>query len=208
MEPEGKTRTDGRHRRPALRLLPASAAVRSDSGAGVRAGDRDTVIDLAGWERYLAAYDEHATRLYRIALLLLRGDRHDAEDALQEVFLAAHGPWLDGRIADLGPYLRRSLTNRVTSRGRHHTVVDRFERRQRGDHRGAADVGDVATDHVALQRALDSLPTRQRAAVVLRYYGGLSIAETADALGVTDGTVKSQVSDGLRNLRTALGAPA
>ena len=109
VEPDEDMRTDTRPPRPALRLV----------------ADDDTVIDLAGWERYLAAYDEHATRLYRIALLLLRGDRHDAEDALQEVFLAAHGPWLDGRVEDLGPYLRRSLTNRITSHGRHTGVVDR-----------------------------------------------------------------------------------
>lgn len=164
----------------------------------------DTVIDVAGWERYLAAYDVHAPRLYRIALLLLRGDRHDAEDAVQEVFLAGFDPWMAGRVDDLGPYLRRALTNRVTSRGRHLTVVDRFVKRQRADGRGALDVDDEATDHVALQRALDHLPTRQRAAVVLRYYEGLSIAETASLLGVTAGTVKSQVSDALHRLRDVL----
>ncbi len=166
--------------------------------------DDDHILDLAGWERYLAAYDEHAPRLYRIALLLLRGDRPDAEDAVQEVFLAAHRPWQEGRVDDLGAYLRRALTNRVTSHGRHHVVVDRFERRRRGDERGAADPGQVATDHVAMQRALDALPARQRAAVVLRYYEGLSVAETAAALGVTDGTVKSQVSDALQRLRRTL----
>lgn len=168
----------------------------------------DGLIDVAGWERYLAAYDLHAARLYRIALLLLHGDRHDAEDAVQEVFLSAHRPWSEGRVDDLGPYLRRSLTNRITSSGRHRTVVDRFTRRRRADDRGSLDVGDEATDHVALQRALDALPTKQRAAVVLRYYEGLSIAETASLLGVTDGTVKSQVSDALHKLRDVLGVHA
>lgn len=170
--------------------------------------DGHDLVDVAGWERYLAAYDLHATRLYRVALLLLHGDRHDAEDAVQDVFLAAHRPWCEGRIDDLGPYLGRSLANRITSRGRHRTVVDRFVHRRRADTRGGLDVGDEATDHVALQRALDALPPRQRAAVVLRYYDGLSVAETAAALGVTDGTVKSQVSDALHRLRDVLGANA
>jgi RNA polymerase sigma factor (sigma-70 family) len=165
------------------------------------------LVDVAGWERYLAAYDLHAARLYRIALLLL-GDRPDAEDAVQEVFLSAHRPWTEGRVDDLGAYLRRSLTNRITSSGRHRTVVDRFTRRRRADERGSLDVGDEATDHVALQRALAALPTKQRAAVVLRYYEGLSIAETASLLGVTDGTVKSQVSDALHTLRDVLGVHA
>jgi RNA polymerase sigma factor (sigma-70 family) len=170
--------------------------------------EEHTVVDVAAWERYLAAYDEHVPRLYRVAMLLLRGDRHDAEDAVQEVFLAAFGPWRDGTVDDLGAYLRRSLANRVTSRGRHLTVVDRFVSSRRADGRGSRDVDDEATDHVALQRALDSLPTRQRAAVVLRYYEGLSIAETASVLGVTDGTVKSQVSDALHRLRDVLGTGA
>lgn len=168
----------------------------------------DELVDVAGWERYLAAYDLHAARLYRIALLLLHGDRHDAEDAVQEVFLSAHRPWSEGRVDELGAYLRRSLTNRITSSGRHRTVVDRFARRHRADDRGSLDVGDEATDHVALQRALDALPTKQRAAVVLRYYEGLSVAETASLLGVTDGTVKSQVSDALHKLRDVLGVHA
>ncbi len=180
---------------------------RDDAGLdiGLETGpDTGTVVDLVGWERYLAAYDQHSVRLHRLALLLLPGRRDDAEDLLQEVFIAAHGPWTDGRVADLGAYLRRTLTNRVTSRGRHHGVADRFERHRRGDGRGMADIDQVVTDQVALRRALELLPPRQRAAVALRYYDGLSIAETAEVLGVTEGTVKSQVHDALHRLRTAL----
>lgn len=201
MEPDEERRTEVEGL-PPLRLVagtPTEAVPAVD--VEHRDAETDTVVDVAGWERYLAAYDQHATRLYRIALLMLRGNRHDADDALQEVFLAAHGPWQDGKVDDLGPYLRRSLTNRITSRGRHISVVGRHERRRQGDGRGTPLIDDQATDHVALQRALDQLPTRQRAAVILRYYEGLSIAETAAALGVTDGTVKSQVSDALHRLR-------
>ena len=201
MEPEGDERAERTGVQPLLRVIPPVVTAGDD-------GETDTILDVAGWERYFAAYDAHATRLFRIALLLLHGNRADAEDAVQEVFLAAHQPWSDGRVDDLGAYLRRSLTNRVTSGGRHRSVVDRFTNRRRADDRGSRDVGDQATDHVALQRALDSLPTRQRAAVVLRYYEGLSVAETASLLGVTDGTVKSQVSDALHKLRDVLGVHA
>jgi RNA polymerase sigma factor (sigma-70 family) len=83
-------------------------------------------------------------------------------------------------------------------------VVGRHERRRQGDGRGTVDVDDAASNHVDLQRALDSLPGRQRAAVVLRYYEGLSVAETAHALGVTEGTVKSQVFDALHRLRDVM----
>ena len=57
-----------------------------------------------------------------------------------------------------------------------------------------------------LWQALQELPVRQRAAIVLRYYEDLTEAQTADAMGCAVGTVKSQVSAGLRKLRDRLGA--
>ncbi len=55
-----------------------------------------------------------------------------------------------------------------------------------------------------LWQALQSLPVRQRAAIVLRYYEDLTEAQTAEAMGCAVGTVKSQVSAGLAKLRIAL----
>ncbi|MFI5262661.1 MAG: RNA polymerase sigma factor [Candidatus Limnocylindrales bacterium] len=62
-----------------------------------------------------------------------------------------------------------------------------------------------ATDAVAVRAALVGLPGRIRAAVVLHHMAGLSVAETADALGVSENTVKSQLRIGLARLREALG---
>ncbi len=56
--------------------------------------------------------------------------------------------------------------------------------------------------------ALQSLPPRQRAAIVLRYYEDLTERETADAMGCSIGTVKSQVFAGLEKLRVRLGPAA
>ena len=57
----------------------------------------------------------------------------------------------------------------------------------------------------ALRRGLLALPQRQREAVVLRYLEELSVRQTAELMGVADGTVKAAVHAGLRNLRAALG---
>ena len=62
-----------------------------------------------------------------------------------------------------------------------------------------------ATDAVAVRRALGSLPRHMRAAVVLHHLAGLSVAETASALSVSENTVKSQLKTGLARLREALG---
>jgi RNA polymerase sigma factor (sigma-70 family) len=62
-----------------------------------------------------------------------------------------------------------------------------------------------ATDAVAVRRALGGLPRKMRAAVVLHHMAGLSVTETATALGVSENTVKSQLKTGLARLREALG---
>jgi len=67
------------------------------------------------------------------------------------------------------------------------------------------DPAESAGEGIAVRRALATLPQRMRAAVVLHHLVGLSVAETADALGVTQNTVKTQVRVGLARLREELG---
>jgi RNA polymerase sigma factor (sigma-70 family) len=67
-----------------------------------------------------------------------------------------------------------------------------------------ADVSDGVVNRAELQVALQSLPARQRAAIVLRFLEGLSQRETAAALGCSDGTVKSQTSRALIKLKSVL----
>jgi len=62
---------------------------------------------------------------------------------------------------------------------------------------------DAVSDRTALAKLLTELPARQCAVIVLRFYCDMSVAETADLLGVSEGTVKSQSARGLELLRLA-----
>ena len=139
--------------------------------------------------------------LLRVAFLLT-SDRGEAEDLLQTALLKTSRHW--SKLADheaAYPYVRRVLVTTHTSWRRrrrvHEVLIDSFP----DHHVSQPPVIEVGR---ALQ-ALEQLPPRMRAVVVLRWYEGLSEAETAEALGCSVGSVKSQASRGLARLRELLG---
>lgn len=137
-------------------------------------------------------------RLLRTAYLLV-GDAAAAEDLLQDVFERMYGKW--ARIDDPDAYARRALAN--SARNRWRSVGRRRETPlHEGHDRAAVEPGDTAPDVLA---ALATLPSGQRAVVVLRYFDDLSVEQTARALGCSVGTVKSQTARALPRLRTLLG---
>lgn len=164
--------------------------------------------------------DAHQDRLYTIALRLL-GDRRDAEevaqDALVRAFRAIQGYPRERIVAlRLRPWLASIAVNLARNKRRRHD-----ERQPPNQLEPMLDAGfDVMADGRAspaktadrretkreLAAALLVLTPAVRAAVVLRHVDGLSVAETAEALGRPEGTVKAQVFRGLRELRLALEA--
>ena len=137
--------------------------------------------------------------LLRMAYLLT-GDRTDAEDLLQAALAKTYTAW--GRINDRGAldgYVRRAMVNTQISWWRRRRLeeypTDRIPELPVQDPASARDTRD------ALWRALRRLPTRQRAALVLRFYEDLPEAEIADLLGISIGTVKSSVSRAVAKLR-------
>jgi RNA polymerase sigma-70 factor (sigma-E family) len=143
-------------------------------------------------------------RLLRTAYLLT-GDVHAAEDLVQTALAKLYLAW--DRVSDapsVDAYARKIMVNEHTSMWRrlwrHREVVSDTSSY---DVPTPADEYDGVSD--VLWTAVRALPERQRAVVVLRYYEQLSEKETADALGVTVGTVKSQASRALDTLRVHLG---
>jgi RNA polymerase sigma-70 factor (ECF subfamily) len=186
-------------------------------GAG---SDRELMARLAEGDREALAplMERHYSRLYRIALSYLRhGD--DALDVVQEAFVKVFqqaGRW-DGSGDDAGPWLARITVN---------LSIDRWRRNRRrgetftpmgeGDHDRSLAGREVAPDRLVQGReagervraALDSLPEKQRAIVVLRHFHDLSLEEIAQTLGLSLGTVKSSLHRALLRMRTGLAGGA
>lgn len=151
-----------------------------------------------------AGFREFVTR-QRGALLrtayLLTGDHGRAEDLVQTALLETYRRW--GRVAGRGDptaYVRRALVTTATSWRRRMSSTEQVV--QTLPERGCDDRYRERDD--AVLRALRELPPRMRAVVVLRWYEDLTEAATAEALGCSVGTVKTQASRALARLRAAL----
>ncbi|WP_436775579.1 SigE family RNA polymerase sigma factor [Yinghuangia sp. YIM S09857] len=142
-------------------------------------------------------------RLVRTAYLLT-GDHGEAEDLAQNTLVRVYAAWHRVRSADSpDAYLRRMLVNTNAARFRKKRITQLLG--AEAPDRGEADSTDRIGQRDALMRALAQLPTRQRAAVVLRYWDDLPETEVAAILGCSVGTVKSQASKGLAKLRADPG---
>ncbi len=145
-------------------------------------------------------YVRHGPAAQRLAFLLT-GDRARAEDLAQEAFVRVVGRFGHLRVPDaFEAYLRRTIVNLHTSNARHERVARAYVERERARGEPASTMPDVGAQ-TDLWRALLTLPARQRAALVLRYYEDLSEAQTAEALRCSVAAVKSLVARGIENLR-------
>jgi RNA polymerase sigma-70 factor (sigma-E family) len=173
--------------------------------AYVPAADR-TASTWTADEAVTELFPIHYRGLVRLGYLLLR-DNGMAEEIAQDAFVALHAHWTRLREPEKGvAYLRQSVVNRARSALRHRGVVDRFLHRQAPPATApSAEAGALdLVAHAEVLEAVRALPTRQREALVLRYYADLSEAEIAEAMGVSQGAVKSHTSRGLAALRRTM----
>jgi RNA polymerase sigma-70 factor (sigma-E family) len=155
----------------------------------------------------VAAFSEFAQActpsLFRTAYLIC-GDHQLAQDLLQEALVKTLIAWPRLRDrANLEAYTRRIIVTTSISWRRRRSFHERPSEAL-PERVGVDPAEDVATHH-AVVAALLTVPARQRAAIVLRYYHDLTEAQTADIMGNSVGTVKSQVAAGLKRLRESLG---
>lgn len=151
-----------------------------------------------------ALYSMHYRSLVRLAALLVR-DVATAEEVVQDSFIALHAGWRRLRDSDRAlSYLRQAVVNRSRSGLRHRMVVDKTAPKPPPDMPDAEQVAIARLERSALVSALRALPLRQREALVLRYYAGLSEAQIASAMGISRGAVKSHTARAVASLRTVL----
>jgi RNA polymerase sigma-70 factor (sigma-E family) len=145
--------------------------------------------------------------LVRTATLLC-GDEHFAEDLTQIALTKLYVAWQRARRLNVDAYVRRILVNALIDEKRRPFAkresarADVPERSRPDDDQPSVDPED------ALLIALARLAPRMRTAVVLRHVHDLSVEETADAMGCSTGTVKSQTARGLDKLRDLLTPPS
>jgi RNA polymerase sigma-70 factor (sigma-E family) len=139
--------------------------------------------------------------LVHTATMLTAGDRHLAEDVVQKTLTSLYVNWSKFQRADNPDrYLRRALVNSLTDE--HRLIWRRRERSTAEVPDTPAPRGSAEDERVEpLRQALKQLPPKMRAAVVFRYFYDLDYAETAEALGCSQSTVRSQTVRALDRLR-------
>lgn len=181
----------------------AAAEAAADETQLVRRARRD---DAAAWE---ALVRQHQEPVFRLAYLIL-GDADDAQDVAQEAFVRAYlsldqfdiarplRPWLLSIGANLARNRRRSL-------GRYWAALERAFRANPEPFHPPPE-RTAAADARRLREAVTRLRPLAQDVVYLRYFLELSEAETAEALGVPPGTVKSRLHRALAQLRQVIEA--
>jgi RNA polymerase sigma-70 factor (sigma-E family) len=183
---------------PRASVLVMMAAMASPSGPRPVTAD-PWLVDL---------YRSDYRHLVRLAAMLV-DDIGTAEELVQDAFVAvARRNGGDGMRdpSAAAAYLRSAVLNRARSQLRKRDVRRRHLR-SIGEAASAPSADRevlVAEEHRAVLAALDRLPDRQRQVLVLRYYGELSVADTATALGISAGSVKTHAHRGLAALEVAL----
>ncbi len=161
-----------------------------------------TTDDERAYSEFVAA---NADQVRFTAYLLCR-DWHEAEDLAQVAFVRLYLAWsrID-RSEPLQAYVKKIVVRTFLNNRRR--LWRRLEQLVGAPPEPAPTTPPGPEERMAVWEALAQVAPRQRAALVLRYWEDLSVTETADVLGCSEGTVKSQCARGLQALRGLLTDP-
>jgi RNA polymerase sigma factor (sigma-70 family) len=163
-----------------------------------RSDEQPTALTTAELERI---YRDLYPQLVRLGRLL--GHPNHAEDLAQSAFMSlARSPALRNPDA-VAAFLRRCVVNQTRTDHRRYVLWRKLMPRL-VDERPAPAPDDV--QRLVVRRAMHRLSRRQREVLVLRYVADFSVAETAELLGIAEGTVKATAHDGLQKLAARLEA--
>jgi RNA polymerase sigma-70 factor (sigma-E family) len=168
--------------------------------------ERDSVTVRAQVnEGVVQAYQAHYVALARLAYLLV-GDRHHAEDLTHEAFARLHVKWdkLEDKERAL-PYLRTTVVNLARSKGRRERTAASHPPPVERPASSAEEAAVADLDRDAVLVALRRLPTRQRAAVVLRYYLRMTEGDIAQTMDCSVGSVRTHLKRANATLVRTLG---
>ena len=162
-------------------------------------------------------YDAYVARLYRYCLTRV-GDETEAEDLAEDIFLKVLGaierfewrPAADGQSIPFGAWLFRIARNEVASfqrRSAARPAPAELSEQIRDLRRGPQELTETKLTIEEVFRAVRELPEAQREVILLRFASGLSVAETAAALGKNQPNVKVLQHKGIRRLRPLFSSP-
>ena len=158
------------------------------------------VVGVVGDEREFAEFVSARMPAMLRWAHLLTGDRGRAEDLVQQAFASTYRRWKRLSPDRAEPYVRKAVLNAHVSWWRR--GISRHEQSAADPpDRAGADPTAAVDEREAMRAALATLPPRQRAVLVLRYYEDLPEAEIARLLDISPGTVKSQAAKALARLR-------
>jgi RNA polymerase sigma-70 factor, ECF subfamily len=192
----------------------------TDFFGGLRLGGRTTILDRnQALDRFLAGIERRAFRMAQIAT----GDADEAMDLVQDAMLKLVQRYGARDEAEWGPLFHTILQSRIHDWYRRTQVRNRWrawfsqredDTRQNDPLESVADTSSLPSDEqlaqkramAALDEALRTLPLRQQQAFILRAWQGLDVAQTAAAMGCSEGSVKTHYFRAVHALRQLLGA--
>ena len=174
---------------------------------GERSATRREARESVRAELVDVMFRRHYAGLLRLAVVMV-GDREAAEDAVQDAFVALHRNWSSLRDPDAAEaYLRSAVLNRcrswvrrqATQRTKRPLLLVRLE-----SPKSPEDTTVVRDEVGSMVAAMRSLPRRQREALACRFVLELSVAETAELLDISEGSVKTHTHRGLHALQQGI----